>query len=268
MLKRILFPLAAVSCTLSFSAVSARDTGPSEATAEVEKPPVNLTSLATLKFRPDDARYNDWKGMPASWEPEFLLTVGHDGTPKRCEIIAPNIPDDLGTRLCTDLLTNAKVEIWERYSLGGRDGIVAVNKQPMTQLQGIPIAGGKSASPFVFAVNDLGSSEYLDFEPLSADEMQGVRDDPTRMKTPPYIPVYPRAALREKLEGSSRILLGVGMDGSVLSCRVFESAGTILLDAAACKYALKALEFEPMEGFEPSEAPFYHAIPITWRLNK
>ncbi|WP_172970238.1 energy transducer TonB [Erythrobacter sp. THAF29] len=233
-----------------------------------EKPPVNLTSLATLKFRPDEARYDDWKGMSASWDPEFLLTVRPDGTPKRCEIIAANIPDDLGTRLCTDLLTNAKVEIWEGYSLGGRDGIVAVNKQPMTQLQGIPIAGGKTASPFAFALNDLGSTEYLDFEPLSADELQGVRDDPTKLKAPPYIPAYPRAALREKLEGSSRMLLSVGMDGSVQSCRIFETSGTILLDAAACKYALKVLEFEPMEGVDPADAPFHHAIPITWRLKK
>lgn len=268
MLKRVLVPLAAGLSTLSATASLAQNTAPAETAKGAEKPPVNLTGLARLKFRPDEARIDDWQSMPASWEPEFLLTVGQDGAPKRCEIIARGISDDLGTRLCTDLLANASVEIWDGYSLGGRDGIVAVNKQPMTQLQGIPIAGGKKASPFAFALNDLGSTEYLDFEPLSADERQGVRDDPTKLKPPSYIPAYPRAALREKLEGSSGLLLSVGMDGSVQSCRIIETSGSILLDAAACKYALKSLEFEPMQGVDPADSPFHYATRVTWRLNK
>lgn len=44
---------------------------------------------------------------------------------------------------------------------------------------------------------------------------------------------YPRAALRERLEGRVELALRIGADGRVLGVRVAESSGYALLDAAA-----------------------------------
>ncbi len=48
---------------------------------------------------------------------------------------------------------------------------------------------------------------------------------------------YPRAALRERLEGRVELALRIGTDGRVLGVRVAESSGYALLDAAALEAA-------------------------------
>ncbi len=268
-MKHILFVLflSGMGATGSTS-LAAQETAPIDPAPTAQMPPVNLTGLAKLSFRPDQDRYEDWENLRDSWEAEFLLTAREDGQPIRCEVIGEGISDELGTRLCRDLLLTSRVDIIDRISLGGRNGIVAVNKQPYNQLQGISVAGSAPASPFVFGLNNLSDTEYLDYAPLSPVEREGLENDPTRMLPVAAPPRYPRAAITQRLEGTTRMLLQVAMDGSLLSCRPFESAGSALLDTAACKYALRFIAFEPMEGVEAADAPFYHAIPMTWRLNR
>jgi protein TonB len=48
---------------------------------------------------------------------------------------------------------------------------------------------------------------------------------------------YPRAALRERLEGRVELALRIGRDGTVLGVRVAESSGYALLDTAALEAA-------------------------------
>lgn len=260
--------LAALFC--ASSSVVAQDQAAEVSPVEVDTSasPVNLTGLAKLKFNPEQDRLEDWHSLRKSWEPEFLLQVRQDGQPVRCEVIAHDIDEELGTRLCTDLLLSSRVEIWPGISLGGRNGIISVNKQPYTQLQGIRVAGGRTASPFVFATDGLAQDEYLEYAPLSEEEQEGVRDDPTKVKSVKRPPRYPQTAITQRLEGQTRMVLEVAMDGSIQSCRPFVSSGTALLDAESCKYVLENIVFEPMQGVIEADAPFYHAVPMTWRLNR
>jgi protein TonB len=60
---------------------------------------------------------------------------------------------------------------------------------------------------------------------------------------------YPRAALRERLEGRVELALRVGADGRVLGVRVAESSGFALLDAAALEAAhLDRVPAPPLEA--------------------
>lgn len=258
-----------IFCSLgAFNTLSAQETEAEPPTQANPPQPVNLNGLAKLKYIPAKERYDDWQAISNSWSAEFLLLVNGSGQPTYCEPARPNIPAEISTRLCADLITNAKVDILARYHLGGREGIVAVSKEPVTQLLQLRPANKKFDSPFSFALIDLGSTEFLDYAPLSVDEAEGIENDPTKMNTPPFIPRYPVSAMTERSEGTTNMVIGVGMDGAVQSCRPFQTAGSMHLDRAACKYVLETISFAPMQGVDAAEAPFYHGLPITWRIKK
>lgn len=56
---------------------------------------------------------------------------------------------------------------------------------------------------------------------------------------------YPRAALRNRLQGRVSIRFTVLIDGRIANCRVVASSGSPLLDATTCRLLTERLRFRP-----------------------
>ena len=262
---RFIVTLSALFNFATANAQTSEDVSP----AQVEPPqPINLNGFSELEYVPAKESYEDWRALADSWKPEFLLLVNEQGNPTYCEPVSLSIAKDISERLCADLVKNARIEILKGYRLGGREGIVAVSKEPITQLLELRPANKKFPSPFSFTLVDLGSQEFLDYAPPSSSEADGILNDPTKLVTPSEIPRYPVRAQTEKTEGVTRMVIGVGVDGVVQSCRPIQTAGSTYLDEAACKYALETLRFEPMPSLKSSDEPFFHLQSITWQMTK
>lgn len=263
--SRVLFAAFALFVTSTANAQESEATPGGD--AQVVQP-INLNGFAKLEYVPDEESFDDWRALPKSWRAEFLLLVNEQGSPVYCEPVLLSMAKDLRERLCSDLLKNARIKILKGYRLGEREGIVAVSIEPITQLLELRPANKKFPSPFSFRLVDLGSKEFLDYSPPSPEEAEGILNDPTKLVTPSKIPRYPVRAQTEKSEGVTRMVIGVGVNGAVQSCRPIQSAGSTYLDEAACKYALETLQFEPMPTLQVADEPFYHLQSITWQMTK
>jgi len=78
---------------------------------------------------------------------------------------------------------------------------------------------------------------------------------------------YPRRALREEEEGTTRVNLTVGIDGKVEGCVVTSSSGHPDLDDAVCKNATRRARFHPGTR-EGKEVVTTFPFAVTWRIPK
>lgn len=76
---------------------------------------------------------------------------------------------------------------------------------------------------------------------------------------------YPRRALREEQEGTTRVDLTVGLDGRVESCTVTSSSGFQELDAAVCKNVTRRARFKPGTR-DGQEVVTHFPFAVTWRI--
>lgn len=236
--------------------------------AEEQKQPISLLGVAKLQYTPAEERYEDWKTLPKSWSPEFLLLTDYRGKPSYCQPTLEGIDAKLLARLCADLMANAKVELFPGYALGGREGIIAVNKEPFTQLTGFGPNNGEFASPFSFGIKEFAPTEFTDYEPKRPAEFIPPDGAQVSIEVVGDLPDYPRDAMVNSIQGTSVLLLQVDGDADIKSCRPIKSSGYSLLDNTACKFALTGMKATLNEGVYPAEAPFYYGFNFTWRINK
>ncbi len=224
---------------------------------------VSLLDVAELEFSPDPERMDDWNEWPATWAHDFFLVVDGSGTPTHCEPFDLSKQSELSARLCADLLANSRARILRGFSLGGRQGIMLLNKQPFVSLPGI---GPDTATTVPLFSVELAPEAFTDYAPMTQAESVGTPGiEPIE---PEVKPTYPRNAVGERQQGSSGVLLLISSEGEVISCRPIETSGFARLDNASCIYAIEHLKFDtsgvPMGHF----APFNMLQRITWRINE
>jgi len=78
---------------------------------------------------------------------------------------------------------------------------------------------------------------------------------------------YPAAAVRAEAEGTTRISLQVGPNGSVTGCSVAASSGNQALDTTACNLARRRFKFRPATRNGTPVAGSYSAS-IRWQLER
>ena len=76
---------------------------------------------------------------------------------------------------------------------------------------------------------------------------------------------YPRRALREEQEGTTRVSLTVGLDGKVEDCTVTGSSGFSELDDAVCKNVTRRARFKPGTR-DGKEVVTTFPFAVTWRI--
>lgn len=77
---------------------------------------------------------------------------------------------------------------------------------------------------------------------------------------------YPARALRNEWEGRVLIIVGVGANGNVVSCRPLESSGHAFLDNEACAQMLRRGRYQFAEGIQHPGATAYSLQPVAWVL--
>jgi TonB family protein len=77
---------------------------------------------------------------------------------------------------------------------------------------------------------------------------------------------YPALAMRRGEQGTVRFELDVAPTGRVANCRVIESSGSRLLDAATCQVMLSRARFTPARNADGSAAPDTVSSQIRWWL--
>lgn len=103
------------------------------------------------------------------------------------------------------------------------------------------------------AASDASAEQSVVTEPVAADYL----------RNPP--PVYPRAALRKRMQGTVMIEVRVGKDGLPLHVRLQRTCGHGLLDEAALE-AVRKWRFVPARrGQEVIEASV--VVPVEFRIN-
>ncbi|MCR2833870.1 energy transducer TonB [Parerythrobacter lacustris] len=77
---------------------------------------------------------------------------------------------------------------------------------------------------------------------------------------------YPARALRSEWEGRVMIIVGVGANGNVVSCRPLETSGFAFLDNEACSQMLRRGRYEFAEGIERPAGTAYTLQPVVWAI--
>jgi TonB family protein len=77
---------------------------------------------------------------------------------------------------------------------------------------------------------------------------------------------YPARALRNEWEGRVKLIVGVGSNGNVVSCRPLETSGHAFLDNEACTQMLRRGRYEFAEGIERSAGTAYTLQPVVWAI--
>lgn len=96
------------------------------------------------------------------------------------------------------------------------------------------------------------------------DERLGHKDG--RLETSIRPDDYPPVALRYGLEGKVAVLLGIGSDGRIMSCRPLRSSGTALLDNSTCSLMPRRAHFL-FAGSPPAYSGLrYAAVALGWVL--
>ena len=254
----------AAFASLALASVStARDLSADNETAPAPLELVHLVDVASIEFEPDPARLKDWQQWPGSWNNDFFLVVDQAGDPIHCEPFDAARQDELAERLCADLIANARLDILDGYRLGGRQGVVALTKEPFVSIPGLPGSADASHASVPLAIGSLDPRAFTDYTSLR-DFEQG--ETPGLVMKPPEVqPTYPPKSLRAGHEGRSGVLLEIGSDARVVSCRPFETSGYARLDSAACRFALDTLEFD-VEEVGTAQAPYYFKLKMTWLI--
>lgn len=225
---------------------------------------VTLLDIAELRYEPATERLGDWDAWPASWNNDFFLVVDNSGTPVLCEPFDMAQQSDLSTRLCNDLVANARVEILRGFSLGGRHGIVALSKEPFTTLAGITLVDGSKPMAVPLSIKELAPQAFTVYAPLRSFEAPV--PDVLKPRPVEVDPRYPSESLAERHEGSVGTVVGVSSLGDVESCRPVESSGYGRLDNAACRYLLEQLKFDVNESATDGRSFYYYLQKVTFSI--
>ncbi len=78
---------------------------------------------------------------------------------------------------------------------------------------------------------------------------------------------YPRRAEREGIEGNVGVVVTIGTDGRVASCRVSSSSGSSDLDSAACDGMTRYARFNPALDTAGNPIQDSYSTQIVYRLN-
>lgn len=76
---------------------------------------------------------------------------------------------------------------------------------------------------------------------------------------------YPAAAIREGAEGTTRVMLEIGVNGRVTGCSVTGSSGSALLDSTACQLLSRRYRFAPATQAGQPVASSYSTA-VRWSL--
>lgn len=76
---------------------------------------------------------------------------------------------------------------------------------------------------------------------------------------------YPRAARREKAQGTTTIAYRIGTNGRVESCAASQSSGNAALDEATCG-VVRRWRFNPARDAAGAKVPFDDSLTIAWRI--
>jgi len=78
---------------------------------------------------------------------------------------------------------------------------------------------------------------------------------------------YPRRAIREEVEGSVGVRVGINADGRVSSCNVVRSSGSSALDEAACSGMRRYARFDPALNDAGNPTTGSYSTTISYRLD-
>lgn len=113
----------------------------------------------------------------------------------------------------------------------------------------------------VAAIPTVPSNEIIDPGPSMSEPLAGAHLQ--YANAPP--PVYPRAALRDRLTGTVTLQVLVDIDGRPLEASIAQSSGHRELDRAAVDHVLKRWSFRPaMKNGQPVQA--IGLVPIAFNL--
>ena len=77
---------------------------------------------------------------------------------------------------------------------------------------------------------------------------------------------YPLDALRERMEGTTTVTFDIAPAGFVSSCKIAESSGHAILDAAACGTVMRNFRFEPARDAKGDAISETRNQRVTWRM--
>ena len=192
-----------------------QDDAKDKSAAEAEQsmaPATNPGSWVTNDDYPARALREEREGITG-----FRLTIGADGLPRGCEVIASSGHGDLDAATCRLIMERA------RFAPGRDAGGKAVGGTYSNRIRWqIPEGGG-----FAMEVAGFGVDEMQESWPRGA-----VPDDAFKRIDPTAY--YPAGALAAREEGTVRMALNVDSGGRVTGCKVTESSLSVTLDYAAC----------------------------------
>lgn len=221
-----------------------------------EQPPAS--SVEAIPMQPVSNPAN-WVGT-ADYPPRALrdglegaagvrVSVGPDGLPRRCEVIASSGHADLDDATCRLMMERARFQI-------RRDD------------KGVRI-GGSFTTRIRWQIPD----DYLEQLARSGFHLDDDRvvwprapiADPA-MTTLDGADHYPAAALAARQEGDVAMTLAVDAGGKVAGCTVERGSGVASLDEAACTLMRSAGKFEP--ALDSAGKPVKATVPVVfnWTL--
>lgn len=78
---------------------------------------------------------------------------------------------------------------------------------------------------------------------------------------------YPKAALRAGAQGAVSVELLIGSDGRAEACEITRSSGSVLLDRATCRLAVRHGRFLPAKDADGQAVEGRYTLPrVIWRL--
>ena len=208
--------------------------------AEPMKPVTNPGSWVTPADYPPASLRDEKEGVTG-----FRLTVGPDGLPRRCEIVASSGSEELDTATCRLIMQRARFET-QRDDKGVRVGGTYSNRirwqipdDYLEQLarSGFHIDTGRAAWP-------RGPIPDPDMVTLDAAEH------------------YPAAALAARQEGDVQMSLTVDPLGKVTGCTVVDGSMVKALDDTACALMKSNGKFDP--ALDSNGKPVKSVVPVTF----
>lgn len=218
--------------------------GDDAATETGMAPATNPGSWVTSADYPASALREEREGTTG-----FRLTIGADGLPAACDIIAPSGHGDLDAVTCQLIMQRA------RFTPGRNARGEAVGGTYSNRIRWqIPEGGGLAMDVAGFGLDTAQESWPRGAIPDDAF----TRIDPAAH--------YPAAALAAREEGTVHMELTVDSAGQVAGCKVNESSLSAALDAAACALMRSKGQFSPALDSDGKPTRGVLAASFRWTL--
>lgn len=215
--------------------------------ADVEKgmaPATNPGSWVTNDDYPASAMREEREGTTG-----FKLTIGADGLPIGCDIVAPSGHVDLDALTCQLIMQRA------RFTPGRNARGEAVGGTYSNRIRWqIPGDGTDSVAVAGFGL-----------DPVQESWPRGAIPDDAFKRIDPAAH-YPAAALTAREEGVVHMELNIDSTGQVAGCKVNESSLSATLDEAACALMRSQGKFLPALDSDGKPAKGIVAATFQWSL--